>query len=276
MNSFYDPPQGKPATKPKSARYFGMTRSQIGILAGAATLALLVVCGLSWFILLPPPSAPALVPTAIEITPTPSVEVVTLTVTPSPTTPPVIATSVPPGGWVEFQTRGATIWLPDNFIGGDLLDKKSETIQKINSLGSMYRNAVDGIQISTEETVLWMIDKTVKQTDVIPTVRVAHFVTTEDTTIDQYVQSYLNSEMNGTPVAMLLTINETKKMTVLGRETRRLTSSSSYAGHSATGITYYIKDGADVWVIDYLLLPDEYLDMLPIVEQSIQTFNLVQ
>lgn len=277
MNNFYDPPQGKQATKSKSVRYFGMTRSQIGILAGVAALALLIVCSLSWFILLPPPSAPVSAPTATQLPPTPpSVEAVPLTVTPSPTPPPVIATNMPPVGWAEFQTQGATLWLPNNFVGGDILHQEGETIQKINRLGIPFRNVIVQIKNAQPTVQLWMIDKIVNTSLTIMTVKVHHYVETTDKTIDQFVTDDLNGNFNGTPVAMIITVNETKKMTILGRETRRQTYQQNEGGKDATGIAYYIKDGADFWIVDYLMEPNDYIDMLPIVEQSIGTFYLVQ
>ena len=261
--------------KSKNARHFGLTNSQLGILAGAAVVALLIICGLSWFVFMPPSSGQSSA-VATEVPPTPSPHIQETFTAPLPTPSPEIATSVPPGGWVEFQTEGATLWLPASFVGGDLLHSKAETIAKISKLGKFYKNVVNGLKTIGPEVVLWMVDKTPKQTDIITTVAAEHITSTEDTGIDQYIQSYLNSSENGTPVAMMLTINQTKKMTLLGREARQLTYSSTYAGHEETGIRYYIKDGSDIWIVDYNLIPDEYVDMLPIVEQSIHTFNLVK
>lgn len=268
--------------KRKSARYFGMTNTQIGILAGMAFLALLSICGAFLLILsiapVGEPAIPAPITTPIPATPsqTPAKQVTaefTATVTPIA---PVIATLVPPGGWVEFKTQGASIWLPDNFVGGDTLDHRSETIQQVNKLGKYFKNAVKGITNASKETVLWMLDKNIDQSTIITSVIVQHFVSMEDKNIDQFVQDDLNSNANGTPVAMLITVNETKKMTLLGREVRRLTYQEQMAGREVIGIVYYIKDGLNFWSVDYALDPNKYLDMLSIVDQSIHTFNLTK
>lgn len=264
--------------KRKKKRYLGMTGTQLGILGGAAAVALLLVCVLSWVML--SASAPASAqPTAVAATEIPSTPTLQVVESPTslPATPlPEVATSVPPGGWLEFQTQGATLWLPDSFVGGDMVNKKQDTINKINALGKFYKNAVSAMKSAGPEVLLWAVDKTRKQTDIITTVTVEHTTSTEDTSVDEYIRSYLDSSIGGTPVAMVLTVNETKKMTLLGRDARRLIYSETYANHWVTIVSYYIKDGADIWEVDYLLIPDEYFDMLPVVEQSIHTFNLLK
>lgn len=204
----------------------------------------------------------AITPTVVALTPSPPAV--------------LIAAGTPPAGWVEFRTDAASIWLPANFVGGDLVHSKQRTISKINALGSFYRNTVAAIQQTNKESVLWMVDKTPKQTDIVTTVNVRHIISTEDVTLDQYIHDFLAGNVEGTPVSMLLAVNATKKVTLLGTDARLLSYTTFYAGHSTSGLLYYIKDGADIWAVNYGLGPKEYYDMLPLVEQSIQTFNLIK
>lgn len=266
----------------KSKRYYGMTVSQIGILGGmVAALCILGVIFL-FILMLPPPQAQqpvrTVLPPTLSLTSTPQFQAPP-SLTPTPTLAgPVVVTSVPPEGWVEFQTRGAALWLPANFVGGDLVSNRSETYAKLVRLGNLYKNTASAVKDAGPAYVLWMVDKAIRsQTDMIPTVNVQRIIQTEDVSLDDYLQEYLtNGNIEGTPVAMMLTINETKRLIILGREAKRLTISTSYAGHEATGLTYYIKDGAEIWVITYYVSPGAYFDMLPTIEQSIQTFNLVK
>lgn len=264
--------------KQKSKRYYGMTVSQIGILVGAAVLGLLVVGVI--FVSIQMSTAPqAQLTVATEIIPptqTPVPAVSAMDETPTPTPAAVIATLAPPDGWIAFETQGATLWLPASFVGGDMLVSKQETITKVTRLGKFYKNAINSMKTANKEIALWMVDKTIKQTDIITTVRVQHIISTEDLSLDEYIRNYFNGDVEGTPIAMLLTVNETRKMTILGREARRLTYSTTFVGHSVMGLLYYIKDGPDIWAVSYDLGPKEYVDMLPMVEQSIQTFNLVK
>jgi hypothetical protein len=268
--------------KRKSPRYLGMTGMQVGILATLSAVALLSICGVSWVILstsasLSPPAAEAPTDLPIPATASPTDQAsAEPTSTPTPTPLP-IATSAPPGGWVEFQAQGVDLWLPGNFVGGDMLDQRSETIKQVDKLGKYFKNVVVEMRNAPKETLLWMLDKNIDQSIIITLVVVQHYTSTQDKNIDQFVQDDLNSNDNGTPVAMFITVNETKKMTLLGYEVRRLTFQQSIAGgHEAIGIIYYIKAGADFWTIKYSLDPSEYVDLLPTVEQSIHTFYLTK
>ena len=255
-----------------------MTVTQIGILAGAALLALTVIGVAVLFIFI---SAPL----SSQAQPAPATDLPTLTAsptiplvddTPTPTPAPIIATSLPPGGWVEFKTKNATLWLPAGFVGGDMLAGKQETINKVTRLGRYYKNVVSIMKSAAKETVLFMVDKTPMVTDIITTVMVTHYMSPEGDTLDEYIKNQMaSSDSDGTPTAMKLAINQNKKLTVLGREARRLTVSTMFTGHEAVGILYFIKDGATVWVVDYTLSTNQYVDMLATAEESIQTFNLI-
>lgn len=266
----------------KSKRYYGMTISQIGILGGMAAMICILGAVFLFMLMLPPSQAQqsvrTVLPPTLSFTSTPQFQT-SPSQTPTPTlSGAVVATSAPPEGWVEFQTQGAMLWLPANFVGGDLVSNKPDTYAKMVRLGNLYKNTANAVKDAGPEYVLWMVDKSIRsQTDVIPTVNVQRIIQTEEISLDDYLDEYLtNGNIEGTPVAMMLTINETKRLNMLGREAKRLTTSTSYAGHEATGLTYYIKDGMEIWVITYYVSPNAYFDMLPTIEQSFQTFNLVK
>ena len=154
--------------KSKSVRHFGLTNSQLGILAGAAIVALLVIGGLSWFVFMPPPSEqPTTVATEVPPTPSPHVQDTVATSPPTPS-PEEIATSVPPGGWVEFRTPGATLWLPASFVGGDMIVNRVETINAVTRLGgARFKNTIKAMKQAPSQLVMWIIDKTVSNSPVI-------------------------------------------------------------------------------------------------------------
>lgn len=269
--------------KSKNKRYYGMTVSQIGILLGTAAL-LMCVAGAAFFFVLSsappaqPPAATRSIPGAGTMTSTPKVQrALTGTALTPTSTLDVSAPSAPPDGWVEFQTPGAALWLPPEFIGGDLVLKKEDTITKIARFGRYYRSAVDGIKRADQTTVLWMVDKSItKLNEMVIAVNARHIIVTEETSLDDYIKSYWDGNDHGTPVAMLFTLNETRKLTLLGREAKRVTYSYIEDGHNFLGLTYYIKDGAEIWAVNYLVDPDQYVEMLHMVEQSIKTFRLVK
>ncbi len=261
--------------KQKSKRYLGMTNSQLGILGGAGAVALLLICGLSFLVLMPPPaqvSAPTdKIPEILKTPPSPVVLVVADT--PTPTPQPVIATSAPPEDWVEFQTSGATLWMPKNFVGGDMANGRSETIFKVTRLGRYFKNVREAMRSAPSQVVMWMIDNTASGSPVITSLIVMHEVMDDETGIDQYV----HNSTKGTATALSTTVYETNKLSVLGREARRVTYQQQVtAGYEITGVAYFIKDGNEFWILDYALDPNEYIDMLSMVKQSVDTFNLVK
>lgn len=260
----------------KSKLYFGMTGSQIGILIGAGVLALLVACGAFVFILMSQSGAPA-APIVTNIPPSP---------TPFPTTDfptaPVVAdatptdfanlpTSVPPpAGWVEFQTQGASVWLPDNFVGGDMAEDRAVSINKVSRLGLHFRTAREAMRAAPSQVVMWMTDKTVRSSPVITVMIVSHELKDPGTTIDQVVQD----TVKGAVPAQSTTIFETNRMSLLGRETRRVVYQQQIkASYQVTGIIYYIQDGNDFWMLDFNMDPNEYVNMQPVIDQCAKTLT---
>lgn len=261
----------------KKKLYYGMTGMQVATLGTMAALFFCVVMVGLLFVLrnpsqpavqvatqVPPPTR---IPTSVN---QPTDEVATLT------PEPIVATKAPPADWVEFKSQEATLWLPPSFVGGDMVSKRQESIDKVRRLGKLFGGVVEGMRDADKEVVLTMVDKTLRETDIIPVVSVHHGVSTEDTSLDDYLQTLFEKSAQGTPIAMVLATNEVKKMTILGREAKRWTFSRSQAAHGVTSLVYCIKDGADFWTIFYSMSPNEYFDMLPMVEQSIQTFNIVK
>src|SRR6187551_414551 len=119
--------------KKKSKRYYGMTVTQIGILVGAAVFGLLTIGIILVVVLTSTPKAQLPIATAVvsastsTSTPAPTVAIETETPTPAP----VVATVMPPGGWVQFDTPGVIFWLPSGYVGGDLVNNKQAIINKM-------------------------------------------------------------------------------------------------------------------------------------------------
>jgi len=64
-------------------------------------------------------------------------------------------------------------------------------------------------------------------------------------------------------------------MTLLGRETRRLTyQARQRAGLENMVIEYIIKEGPDMWFVAYMIPAGQIMDLTPMIDQSIQTFNI--
>jgi hypothetical protein len=256
--------------KSKSSGFMGMTGTQISILIGLAVVALLSICGVGWAMLSLGSLGAAPAATTVVSMPSPTVtatEDVTATpeITATPTPPSTVA---PPDGWVEFTTQGGGLWLPNSFVGGDMIAHKNEVISKVRQLGSFFRPIADSMKQPPTNTVLWMVDKNKQKNPLVTTVIVRSITLTDDTTIDKVIADYL-ANSNPPP-----TVNETKKLTILGREARRLISQGITNTLDFSEFDYIIKDENDFWIISYVMSTDIYMDSLPMVEKSIQTFNI--
>jgi hypothetical protein len=262
--------------KTAAKRYFGMTQTQLAILGCLAFLMILALCVLGYLISsgsAPTYSAPPAASIQSMTSSTPTLPGVTETVS---TTPEVILTptqsalpAAPPAGWVIYQSTGVEIWLPDNFAGGDMFNTRSETIKRVNKLGNRYASVVAAMKKEDKSTLLFMVDKNQQATDMLQ-VKVRHLTLIDDLSLKQYInQTYVSSD------TLQVTINENKKMTLLGREARRLTYQARLgSGVESTVIEYVIKDGQDIWFVTYLLPAGQILDSMPMIDQSIATFNI--
>jgi hypothetical protein len=203
----------------------------------------------------------------------------TLTETSTPTvaaTPELAATItpqgtlVPPGDWAKFEGPGAAIWLPNSFVGGDMVNTKADVIKKVRNLGPLFSRIADGMKKLPPETVLFMLDSKSSANLLITSVSVVHKTIEGETTLQKYIETEFSL---ATPMP---TINGNKKLTILGLEARRIISQQQNGTQEFTDITYYIKDGNDIWTITYSMAPAVYMEMLPLVEDSIKTFYLVK
>jgi hypothetical protein len=255
--------------KKKSSSFMGMSGTQVGILIGLAVIALFSICGVGWVLIsMGSLVAGPVVSTALPLaspTVTAPAETATPEVTTAPTPPSTVA---PPDGWVEFTAQGGGLWLPNSFVGGDMVAHKSEVISKVRQLGSFFKPIADAMKQPLANTVLWMVDKNKQKTPLVTTVIVRSINLPSDETIDKVILDYI-ANSNPPP-----TINGTKKLTILGREARRLSSQGITSTLDFSEIDYLIKDGDTYWIVSYVMSTAIYVDTLPMVEKSIQTFNI--
>jgi len=237
---------------------------------------LLLICCLVSFAFLRPAPPRTQAPAATEIPATPTVEQVvdepTAPSSPVPTLT-VIVTTAPPDGWVEFRSPGAALWLPGNFVGGDMVENRRDSINAVNRLGSHFRDIRNEMQVALPPIVLWMVDETSTNSPVINNVQVIHEANQGDISLDQYVQNKTNTVSTTKP----MTVYETRRTTLFGLEARRLVYEQPIvAGYQVAGVAFYAKDGIDFWILNYIMHPNQSFDMQHIVEQSASTFYIIR
>ncbi|MCG2784633.1 MAG: hypothetical protein L6461_05970 [Anaerolineae bacterium] len=266
--------------KKSRKNFLGMSQKQIAILSGFSFLVIVMIASLMFLVIsnlsVPRSAQSAASQVIASATALPATATVSLapefTDTPEIALTPTLALPAdPPAGWIKFETAGAELWLPNSFVGGDMTTKRNESIQKVNELGKRFANVVTSMKAADKNIVLFAADKNITHT-VIREVTLEYVPVPEETLLKDYIDAAYVSEGG-----LAIVIYENKIMTLLGLETRRLTyQSRQTSGLEGTVIEYALKDGPGIWFVAYIFPPDQILDIMPMVEQSIATFNIIK
>ncbi len=254
----------------QSKRIFGMTRAQVGILAGLGLLALFSACGLAALIFF---NSPAGVSSGLppETSPTPeSGTTPAESATPEASPTPAPTAFVPPAGWKEFSNSQVSLWLPENFVGGDMRSGREASISEVQALGQYFANMVSIMQNAGPTYSLLMVDKNLDSSIIITSVSAQYDPVGQDISLGEYIRLTLANSS-----AASVTINEQIKLTLLGYEARRMTYQYRMGASESTNIAYILKDGSNFWTITYSLPPQKYPDLLAMVEQSMATLKIL-
>lgn len=230
-------------------KYFGMTRVQLGILAGLAVTACLLFGLTGWFALrgssnrLPDTPQDHSVP---QSTPTPWI-------IPSPA-PTGTATPIPyetlvPNNWAQFKTGLIEIWLPAEFQPADshLFNNSFNT-----AIGELIlTNSVD--------------DSTVNPLLVI--------VSYEPLTADS-LDAFLDAEI--ARISSDFRLVDRRKVNLNGTEAVRFVFESRFSNAEVNNLAYVFQDGGTVWYVEYRAQINEFFEKLSIFEKSAQTFRVVR
>ena len=227
-------------------KYFGMTRMQIGILAGlAAALCLIVGIG-GWYILRNTgggfygSSAPTAVPTVTSIAVTPP------TVTPTITLTPVPYDQLIPADWKQYKTSLIEIWMPGNF---KLADKKTKDITANFGVPDLLL-----AEVTSKSSAYTML------------VSVSYDVST-----GQSLDEVLDTKFPNIPYQAR--IADRRTVFVNTHEARRVVIEFKVENIDYNNVVYLIQDGSTVWYVEYVAQISEFFDNLPVFEQSIKTFR---
>lgn len=228
-------------------KYFGMTRVQIGILAGLAGTLLIIICVGAWLISRGGGAAGQSVPT-----PMPSVT--SIVATPATLTPTITPTPIPyeqliPAGWNQYKTALVEIWLPNNFqLSKDVLFDTSTssaivdlTISEIPSKTSAF-NMVVGVAF--------------------------------EPLVGDSLDSFLDTDLLKTPYQS--SVVDRKIVYINSVEARRIVQEARFNNINLNQLTYVFLDGNTIWYVMYAAEITEYFENLPVFEQSINTFRFVR
>jgi hypothetical protein len=228
-------------------KYFGMTRMQIGILAGLAGALLLIVC-IGGFLILrgggisfAGSSEPTAIPTVTSVLVTPP------TLTPTMTLTPVPYEQLIPSDWKQYKTSLVEIWLPPNFKNASASD------------------ITNGFAL----TELLFVEVSSKSSAYNMQVAVTYDLMTGDS-----LDSYLDAKFPHLPYQALVTDKRTVFVNTV--EGRRIIIEYRASNIDYNDMVYVFLDGNTVWYVQYVAEISEFFDNLGVFEQSINTFRIAR
>jgi len=233
----------------QNRKFFGMTPLQLGILAGLAGAAWLLVGWAGWFILGGDRRPFGRVPENTPVSQVTSTMIVIPTLTPTETPTPLPYKMLIPSGWAQFKSGLVEIWLPSNFKPGDsklLNDSTKFAIPELIMTGAASKSPLYQMLITVSYEPL-----TTDSLDAFLDGKVAKFPT------EIRVAERRHASVNSIDAIRLLFETRSKNVDI-------------------DVLTYVFLDGSTVWYVEYGAQINEFYDMLPTFEDSVKTFRIVR
>lgn len=234
----------------QNRNYFGMTRTQIGILAALAGIVCLLFGLAGWFVLRGKNNPLAHVPQGTPVPQSTSTPFMMPTLAPTNTPTAVLYEMLIPEGWVQFKTGLVEIWLPAEF-------KQAE-------LGALH----DSADLAMPELFMREADSDSSLYQML--VMISYEPLTGDP-----LDVYLESEIAKLPST--IRVAEKRKVFVNSTEVVRFVfETRSDNNIDINDMVYVFLDGSTVWYVEYVAQINEFYEMLSTFEQSAKTFRIVR
>jgi hypothetical protein len=228
-------------------KYFGMTRMQIGIIAGLAGVLLIVVCVGGWLVMrgrgagIANSSVPAVASTVTSVN-----VAMSPTITPTITLTPVPYEELVPSGWNQYKTSLVEIWMPNNF---KVADKNTKDITANFGIPDLLL-----AEVTSKASAYTML------------VSVSYDLTTSDS-----LDALLDEKFPTIPYQAR--ISDRRTVFINTHEARRIVIEFRVENIDYNNMVYIIQDGNTVWYVAYVAQIAEFFDNIDIFEQSIKTFR---
>lgn len=230
-------------------KYYGMTVTQLAILAGLAITACFVFGAVGWLAMRgkSSPFAPASQNTPVSQTTATPFVLPTLTPTETPT--PVPYEMLIPEGWLQFKTGLVELWLPKEFKVGN-----SQLFS--DSANSATRDMI--LTGATSKSSLY---------------RILVMVSYEPLPGDSF-EAYIDNAIAELPAEVRMA--ERRKVSVNSTEAVRFVFETRRDNVDVNDLMYVFLDGSTIWYVEYVAQINEFYEMLPTFEQSVKTFRIVR
>ena len=227
-------------------KYFGLTTTQLGILAGLVGVVCLLFGLTGWFVFRGGfARSPA--PTAVILSTSTPFVIPTLTPTNTPT--PVPYEQLIPEGWVQYRTALVEIWLPSQF------ENSGQGISGIAGNSVLLEMALTGQASSTSPYKIFVS---------------VSFEPLTTGSLDEFLESRLSNIPAG------VNVSERRKVIINSTDAYRVMFETNNNNVLTNDLVFAILDGTTIWYVRYSAQINEFYEMLSAFEQSIKTFRIVK
>lgn len=197
-------------------------------------------------------------------------ETTEVTLTPKPTLTPNETEEVIPG-WKKFATDEFSVWLPEEFEGGDLEKDLELILDRLRKLGPSFEQMAQQIESYPEVFLLWAFDTAnIGEQGQLSNILVGK----ESVLTTLNIQKYLELLISQLPAEYEVREQETTPYEP-GYPARRLVLEANIGGVEAISIIYIIQQGNSFWTVNYSTSQEEYTARLPNFEKSFGTFRIL-
>jgi hypothetical protein len=194
-----------------------------------------------------------------EPTPIPPTETPLLSPTPEPESFP---------GWEKFTGGGIEFLLPESFEGGDISTDLDQILEVIDGLGPDFQQFGQIIAQNPGIFIIYAFDTVPSERGMLANVN----VTVNQTEPGIQVEDFSAAVISQLPE--LMTVTNTELLTINGHEAGKIELAYALEGVNIAQVMFVIKEDVNFWAVTYTTGDVEYVEMLPVFEQSISTFTV--
>lgn len=171
-------------------------------------------------------------------------------------------------GWQAYRGVDVELSLPSGFAGGDPVAQREELLSIARAAGPGYEGIVRALDEQPESLrfYAWELEQ----------YEMTVAVTFHDVLAEMSVETYL-SVWADSVVQQFPEFEEVSQgpVQIGGQTVGRAVLDLTQDGSVTRQISYLFKQDASVWVLGYAFPAERYVDLVPIVERSVQTFLIV-
>ena len=248
-------------------KYFGLTPTQIAILAGLAAIACFLFGLTGWLVLRGNPGLSTSAPQNMAVSQETATPFVLPTLSPTQTLTPLSYEERIPPGWKQFKTELVEIWLPADFEAGDINELLEASRQSYEERGLQ-----ELLDYNAKNKSIYNLVATdeISGSPLYRTVASISYQPLTEESLDVHIQKELLE------VPSMITLAGRKNVQIGASEAIQLVYEMRVENLYVNSVEYIFLDGMTVWVVGYSAEITEFFQQLPTFEKSIQTFRIVR